>query len=387
MWFRFLLSSLKARLLAKVVRKSTGRSTRRLQAEALEDRAVPAVISDPVGDFLPTYTGAQVAGLDVVAHEVDFLQDQDRMVFYGKMDGAIAPTQAVGGLYLFGIDRGQGTARFLSGTPVIGPNVVWDSVLRINPNGTGNFNNLLAGLNTPLNPADIHINGNEFTASVPLSLLTPAATKPPQEWTYNLWPRNGVGQNVQVSDLAPDNSNSPVQTIAPARIESVVVNDGSAQRSMVNSVTVTFDGAVTIDAGAFQLSRQDGSLVDLAAYVSDVNGQTVAVLTFTGSEIVAGSLADGSYTLIVRADSVHDRFGRQLDGDGDGAAGGNRVDGLHRLFGDSDGDGDTDHADLDAMLSTFLKRQGDAGFLWYFDANGDGVVQGLDMAQFAQRRN
>ena len=66
---------------------------------------------------------------------------------------------------------------------------------------------------TPLNPADISINGNEFTASVPLSLLLPAATRSPHEWTYNLWPRNGVGQNVQVSDLAPDDGNSPVQAV------------------------------------------------------------------------------------------------------------------------------------------------------------------------------
>ena len=48
---------------------------------------------------------------------------------------------------------------------------------------------------------------------MPLSLLLPAATRPPQEWTYNLWPRNGIGQNVQVSDLAPDDGNSPVQAV------------------------------------------------------------------------------------------------------------------------------------------------------------------------------
>ena len=41
-----------------------------------------------------------------------------------------------------------------------------------------------------------------------------------------------------------------------ARVKSVQVNDGSAQRSMVNSLTVTFDRPVTIDAGAFELRRQ-----------------------------------------------------------------------------------------------------------------------------------
>src|SRR5204862_945718 len=138
------------------------------------------------------------------------------------------------------------------------------SVLRINPDGTGLVNNLVAGVSTPLDPADVSVNGNEFTARVPLSLLTPAATRPPQEWTYNLWPRNGLGKNVQVSDLAPDDGNSPVQTIAPARVESAVVNDGSAQRSMVTSLTVTFDRLVTVDPGAFELRQQGGSLVQLS---------------------------------------------------------------------------------------------------------------------------
>ncbi|HUE73799.1 MAG TPA: hypothetical protein VMP01_23165 [Pirellulaceae bacterium] len=169
-------------------------------------------IPDPVGDFLPTYTGPHDPGLDVLAHEV--LLQGDRVIFLGRMAGPIAPTQDIGGLYLFGLDRGRGTPRFLGGTPQIGPNVVWDSVLRINPNGTGAFANQVAGIVTPLNPADISIDGNEFTASVPLSLLLPAATLPPEEWTYNLWPRNGViiGQNQHVSDLAPDDGNAPVQT-------------------------------------------------------------------------------------------------------------------------------------------------------------------------------
>ena len=99
-------------------------------------------ISDPVGDFLPTYTGPQDPGLDVVAHEVVLLEDQGRVVFSGQMAGPIAATQAIGGLYLIGVDRGQGTPRFLGRHAArIGPNVLWDSVVRVNPNGTGLFNN------------------------------------------------------------------------------------------------------------------------------------------------------------------------------------------------------------------------------------------------------
>jgi hypothetical protein len=173
---------------------------------------------------------------------------------------------------------------------------------------------------------------------------------------------------------------------APRRVESVVVNDGSAQRSMVNSITVTFDGATVLDPGAITLRRQDGSLVNAQFHISLVGGKTVAVLTFAGPEFVGGSLADGSYTLTVLADHVHDRWGRELDGDGDGTSGGDRVDNFFRLFGDSDGDRDVDQLDLARLLSTFRKHQGDAGFLWYFDYDGDGDVDGLDMAQFNHRR-
>lgn len=173
---------------------------------------------------------------------------------------------------------------------------------------------------------------------------------------------------------------------APPQVESIVLNDGSEQRSMVNQITVTFDGAAVLDPGAIELRRQDGSLVDAQLTITLVGGQTAAVLTFAGTEFVGGSLADGSYTLTVVADRVHDRFGRELDGDGDGVSGGDRVDGFFRLFGDTEGDGDVDHADLDQMLSSFRKTQGDPGFQWYLDCDGDGDVDGRDMAQFNHRR-
>src|SRR4029079_17605293 len=73
--------------------------------------------------------------------------------------------------------------------------------------------NSLLGVTTPLSTSDIRIIGNEFNVSIPVSLMLSSATKPPEEWTYNLWPRNGVGLNVQVSDLAPDDGNSAVHAV------------------------------------------------------------------------------------------------------------------------------------------------------------------------------
>ena len=169
------------------------------------------------------------------------------------------------------------------------------------------------------------------------------------------------------------------------KVESVVINDGSAQRSMVNSIAVTFDGAAVLDPGAIELRRQDGSLVKAHFNISLLGGKAVGVLTFAGTEFVGGSLADGSYTLTVRADRVHDRWGRELDGDGDGSAGGDRTDGLFRLFGDSDGDGDVDWHDRRVFRSAFNTTAPATGYRWYFDFDGDGDVDGRDNAEFNRR--
>src|SRR5439155_1607769 len=52
-----------------------------------------------------------------------------------------------------------------------------------------------------------------------------------------------VGGENEDPNTLPDNAlaSAEIFTEPPARVESVVVNDGSAQRSMVNSLTVTFD--------------------------------------------------------------------------------------------------------------------------------------------------
>ncbi|MBI3465897.1 MAG: hypothetical protein HY000_23010, partial [Planctomycetes bacterium] len=172
---------------------------------------------------------------------------------------------------------------------------------------------------------------------------------------------------------------------APQQVESVVLNDGSAQRSMVNSITVTFGGTAILDPGAIELRRQNGSLVGLYADISILGGKTVAVLTFVGTEFVGGSLADGNYTLTVLADRVHDRWGRELDGDGDGSAGGDRADALFRLYGDSDGDRDVDLLDLGRFLSTFGRRQGNHHYLDYMDFDGDDRVGVIDLLAFVRR--
>jgi len=176
-----------------------------------------------------------------------------------------------------------------------------------------------------------------------------------------------------------------ISTGDPPMIESVVVNDGSAQRSMVNSLTVTFDRVVTFDPGAFMLQHNDGAEVNFNVDASVVGGRTVGVLTFTGPGIISGSLADGSYMLTIRGDHIRDLVGRQLDGDRDGNGGGERVDAFFRLFGDSDGNGDVDWLDRDVFRTAFKKSAGEEGYLWYLDFDADGNVDGRDNGQFNRR--
>lgn len=168
----------------------------------------------------------------------------------------------------------------------------------------------------------------------------------------------------------------------PPTVESVVVNDGAAQRSMVTSVTVTFDRVVTLDPGAFDLRHGDGGAVGLSVATSVAGGRTIAVVTFTGPGVVAGSLADGTYTLTIRAGHVRDLVGRELDGDGDGNGGGDRAAQFHHLFGDSDGDRDVD---LARFLSAVGHRPGAPGYQAYFDVDDDERIGVTDTLALARR--
>src|SRR5262249_44571682 len=144
-----------------------------------------------------------------------------------------------------------------------------------------------------------------------------------------------------------------INNAPPARVESEVVNDGAAQRSMVNRITVTFDSVVTIDAGAFELRRQDGTLVGLNVATSVVNGRTIAVLTVMGSDIVGGSVGGGCYSRGVGAARVHGGVGRERGGGGGGWGGGGGGDGFFRLLGDGDGDGEVEGRARDRFRSAF----------------------------------
>jgi hypothetical protein len=173
---------------------------------------------------------------------------------------------------------------------------------------------------------------------------------------------------------------------APAKVSSVVVGDGTSQRSMVNQLVVTFDSPVVftgMPAAAFTLVRQSDSMaVNLAAVVDSTN--TMVTLTFTGGAVDNKSLADGRYTLTILANQFS---GDGFDGNGDGVPGDNyqlvgapgTAPNLFRLFGDVDGNGSVDANDF------IIFRQYFGGYLFAFDFDGDGSVSANDFAQFRLR--
>ena len=97
--------------------------------------------------------------------------------------------------------------------PPIGPGVLFDSVLLLRQDTTGQINDFVNAANNEVLPAGIvQFSGSEQIATLPLSLF-PTTGFDAEDYTFNFWPRVGLGNNSQVSDFAPDQSNSRVTAV------------------------------------------------------------------------------------------------------------------------------------------------------------------------------
>ncbi len=163
-----------------------------------------ALITDPAGDFLPSYTGPHNGDLDVLNAQVIF--NGSSFLFTSTLNGTIGTTPTA--LYVWGIDRGAGTAGF----PTIAPGVTFDSVFAINPSGASSVRDLVNNTVTPI--TDITVTGSTVTGLVPLSAL-PSLGLSASSYMVDLWPRDGASGNGAISDFAPDNSDVPVTNATP----------------------------------------------------------------------------------------------------------------------------------------------------------------------------
>ena len=176
--------------------------------------AVPAAnaqtgtFTDPANDFLSTFTaGPHNADLDVLSGAFQFNGSQ--FLFAGTLAGPIGLTP--GTLYVWGINRGQGTARFSPALPNTG-NVLFDAVVIFNPGGTSSVHDFINNTTTNLGPSDFSFTGNTFFGRVGAGLL-PSTGFAWEMYTADLWPRIGLGNNNQIADFAPDTRNIAVGTV------------------------------------------------------------------------------------------------------------------------------------------------------------------------------
>lgn len=149
-------------------------------------------------------------------------------------------------------------------------------------------------------------------------------------------------------------------------LQSVRINGGQAQRSVVRTLTVSFDQSVTLDPGAFELLGPPGSAVTLAVQPEE-DGRTFTV-TFSGPDVFEGSVPDGDYRFLVRADRVHNAISYALGG-------GDQTALFHRLSADANGDRTVDVGDLGMMGASY----GMSGPSLPGDMNDDGFVDVGDL--------
>jgi hypothetical protein len=166
-------------------------------------------------------------------------------------------------------------------------------------------------------------------------------------------------------------------TTAPV-VSNFQVNDGSAQRSMVDSLTVTFNEPVTLSTGAITLnllSQTGGPSTPVTNFnLNSPDGGRTWVLTFTDPSYIGQSLPDGAYEVIVSASGV--------TGDGMNMAA-NQDFTFWRLYGDFQGSGTVNGSDFTTLVTLLGKATPLSD--WYVDYDADGVIAGSDFTAFVTR--
>ncbi|MCA9140695.1 MAG: right-handed parallel beta-helix repeat-containing protein [Planctomycetales bacterium] len=186
----------------------------------------------------------------------------------------------------------------------------------------------------------------------------------------------------------------PSSTAAP-RVESVSINKGAFQRSIVDAIDVTFDSVVTVDESQNDvLQIRNTGTNEFAAYElsqSVESNKTVISIQFLAGPTVdtrsgaTKSLADGNYQMIINASRI-EIAGMTLDGNADGVAGDDYVfgdeigDRFFRFSGDSDGDRDVDVQDYGQFAQSFLQPPTSKTYDTSFDFDGGNDIDGRDLA-------
>jgi PEP-CTERM motif len=168
-----------------------------------------AAVTDPANDILPTFSGSHTDGdLDVLSANVT-LQGSN-LAFTGTLREDAEFEN--GEQYVFGINRGQGSAKFAN---IANPGVLFDTTVVIKPGGGSVVNDLISNSTTAI--SHVTVSENTFTGIVPLSDL-PSEGFTATSYTYNLWSETTPGNagNTNIADFAPNNTVAPLTSGAVA---------------------------------------------------------------------------------------------------------------------------------------------------------------------------
>ena len=199
--------------------------------------------------------------------------------------------------------------------------------------------------------------------------------------------QSAQGAQVVNSGPAPGLSSATVNG-ADVTIAGQSVSLAGKQRSMVDNIVFHFNEAVTLDPGAFTIALHAGVSVNGGAAEtvgtlptlswSSPDGGLTWVVSFSGSGVAGGSIADGDYDITMVSTAVHAN-GQTMTNDVTNT--------FYRLFGDTNGDGQVSgRPDLVAMQSALGTSVGQTGYLAYLDYNGDGIIGGRPDFQNFQAR-
>ncbi len=207
-----------------------------------------------------------------------------------------------------------------------------------------------------------------------------------QHETVDFESKSAYSIRVRVKDSTGGVFESAFQIHVNNLIEAVDVriDDGSNQRSRIDSVTLHFDSLIAFEPGAFEvkrLARSGFEAGDVTVIADDapLDGRSVITLRFEGPLTRFGSLQDGNYELRIRGSKIAGWVGD------DYVWGQSESDRFYSIFGDVDGNRLVTTSDFNRFRSTFGRRLGDLEFIEHFDFNADGIIGTLDFSEFRRR--